>query len=141
MKYLLILLSFLLTVGAIPLSAQNKIDDMVDTYYAMGKSTLTSAVERDNKTKKITKVVKVLDVDKGYVNSFIKAFEEEKSKSASYKQTLNGNEVTTVLTTENDKSNRIYMLQYNVSTGTYTTMPAFGSPFKVSIVVKFKKSK
>lgn len=141
MKYLLILLSFLLTVGAIPLSAQNKIDDMVDTYYAMGKSTLTSAVERDNKTKKITKVVKVLDVDKGYVNSFIKAFEEEKSKSASYKQTLNGNEVTTVLTTENDKSNRIYMLQYNVSTGTYTTMPVFGSPFKVSIVVKFKKSK
>ena len=57
-KVLLCMLGMLFTTLAI--SAQNSIDKAVDEYSSIGKSTFTSAVERDPKTRKVLKVVKIL---------------------------------------------------------------------------------
>lgn len=140
MKYrLLLLISLLTAAGAIPLAAQNRIDSMVDTYSTMGRSTLTSAVERNKRTKKIEKIVKVLEISNGSAYKFIKAFDNEKQAGESYRQSVDGNEITRVITTENDSCNRIYMLQYRVNDSSFPNMIKTNAPFKVSIVIKYKK--
>ncbi len=111
----ILLLSILLLAYAIPLSAQNRIDDMLGSYSTTGQSTLTSAVERNKKTNQIEKVVKVLEAKGSGLHNFISAFDQEKDKCASYKKTVDGNKVTIMMTSENDKDKRIYMLQYRIT--------------------------
>lgn len=117
MKHLFLLaLILFLQAEAIPLSAQNRIDDMLGSYSTIGQSTLTSAVERNKKTREIEKVVKVLEAKGNNLHSFISAFEQEKDNCASYKKTVDGKNVTIMMTTETEKDKRIYMLQYKLQT-------------------------
>ena len=118
--------------------AQNSIDKMVESYSTIGKSTFTSAVDRDKATRKVNKVVNVLEISTGDVNKFIEAFEAEKSKCTSYKKTEDADNRTVILTMEDIKSNRIYILQYRVtSINNKYIEPIPLQNFKVSIIIKY----
>ena len=54
--------ALLLVVAAACAVAQNSIDRMMDNYSSRGTSRFTSAVEREPKTRKVLKVVNVLEL-------------------------------------------------------------------------------
>ena len=111
------------------ISAQNQIDQMVEKFSATGDCTFTSAVERDPKTRRIVKVVKVLELGNTSVSRFKAAFEAERN-TGTYRVKTEGDEVTIVLSTNNSKTNRIYMLKYEKE-GKYF------SEAKITIIIKF----
>ena len=53
MKLRTIICTLALLCTSLALSAQNAIDKAVDEYSSIGKSTFTSAVERDPQTRKV----------------------------------------------------------------------------------------
>ena len=75
----LILILFFTLGTLLAAMAQNSIDRQVERYSAIGQSRFTSAVERDPRTRRVQKVVKVLELyDKG-VKALIDAFKAESS--------------------------------------------------------------
>ena len=60
MKLKMFLCTLALLFTSLGLFAQNAIDKAVDEYSSIGNSKFTSAVERDPQTRKVLKVVKVL---------------------------------------------------------------------------------
>ncbi len=60
---------------ALPAMAQNSIDRMVKQHSTTGKSTFTSAVERDPATRKVVKVVNILK-SRIWMHSVSKSFRE-----------------------------------------------------------------
>lgn len=90
--------------------AQNHIDELVENFSSVGKSTFTSAVERDTDTRRIKKVVKKLTLEGNKSHELRRAFEAEKH-SGSFTEKLEDGVHTIILTTQNDKTNRIYMLR------------------------------
>ena len=93
------------------LNAQNRIDEVVDSFSTVGSSTYTSAVERDPQTRQVIKVVKTLETRGDIIKDIIDAFEQE-HETGSFSRKEEDNEVTMILATENISSNRVYMLQY-----------------------------
>ncbi len=127
-KILLCMLGMLFTTLAI--SAQNSIDKAVDEYSSIGKSTFTSAVERDPKTRKVLKVVKVLQPTDITINKLRKAFLQEK-ENGQFSIMVNDEEETMTLTVENEKENRVYMIKYANRRSLFTNG-------KVTIIIRYK---
>ena len=127
-KILLCMLGMLFTTLAI--SAQNSIDKAVDEYSSIGKSTFTSAVERDPKTRKVLKVVKVLQPTDITINKLRKAFLKEK-ENGQFSIMVNDEEETMTLTVENEKENRVYMIKYANRRSLFTNG-------KVTIIIRYK---
>ncbi|MBQ9286897.1 MAG: DUF5024 domain-containing protein [Bacteroidaceae bacterium] len=127
-KVLLCMLGMLFTTLAI--SAQNSIDKAVDEYSSIGKSTFTSAVERDPKTRKVLKVVKVLQPTDMSINKLRKAFLQEQ-ENGQFSIMVNGEEETMTLTVENEKENRVYMMKYANHRSSFTNG-------KVTIIIRYK---
>ena len=114
---------------------QNSIDRLVDDYSAVGRSKFTSAVERDPNTRKIQKVVKVLELSDADAGSFSAAFKREKGTGDfTEKRTENG--VTTVLTVRGKGQNRVYVMRCD---GPYSTRKA-GTRYslvKITVIVNY----
>ncbi|MCM1021143.1 MAG: DUF5024 domain-containing protein [Muribaculum sp.] len=140
MRYRFITLLITLAIFSMPLRAQNSIDNLIDTYDTMGKTTFTSVVDRNKKTNKIQRIVKVLEVENDYVIKFYKAFEAEKNNCSSYKQTIDSINVTTIMTTDENKATRIYMLQHPNGHNNRESYITHKIPFKVSAITKFKNN-
>ena len=90
-------------------TAQNKIDQMVDKFAATGDCTFTSVVKRNTKTKRVEKVVKILTTEGKSVGYLRSAFEEE-ARNGTLTEKREDGVTTMVLTTQDSKPNRIYML-------------------------------
>ena len=105
----------LLIMSFFPLfaTAQNSIDKLVDELSTTGNADFTSIVQRNPKTKAIEKVVKKLET--GSINSkkFINAFKKEAKLNKTTTTTRSNGEITTIITTSNKKTNRIYMIKYD----------------------------
>lgn len=123
--------TLVLLIAPLALFAQNVIDKAVDEYSSIGKSTFTSAVERDPNTRKVLKVVKVLQPTDITINKLRRAFFEEQKKGQ-FSLVTNEEEETMTLTMENSKENRVYMMQY-------THRGASFSNGKVTIIIKYKQ--
>ncbi|MBQ7554210.1 MAG: DUF5024 domain-containing protein [Bacteroidaceae bacterium] len=117
--------------ATLTLSAQNAIDKAVDEYSSIGKSTFTSAVERDPKTRKVLKVVKVLQPTDLTINKLRRAFLDEQ-ENGQFSIMTNDEEETMTLTTENEKENRVYMMQYVNRRASFTDG-------KVTIIIRYKQ--
>jgi len=119
-----------LLIAPLALSAQNAIDKAVDEYSSIGKSSFTSAVERDPNTRKVLKVVKVLQPTDITINRLRRAFLNEQ-KNGQFSLVTNEEEETITLTVESSKENRVYMMQYIKRGASFTNG-------KVTIIIKYK---
>lgn len=132
------LLSLLvLTVGfTLGVSAQCSIDKLVDEYSAVGQSKFTSAVERDPKTRKVVKVVKMLELNDTNGGQFVSAFESEAKHRNSYIN-RDGNKCSGMFHIKTDRQHRIYTIQYDqpynhgLRNHIYTNLT-------VTIIIKYK---
>ena len=124
------LLGTLMLLFAINLSAQNAIDKAVEEYSSIGKSTFTSAVERDTQTRKVLKVVKVLEPTDMTINRLRRAFLEEQN-SGQFNIVTNDEEETMMLTVENTKEVRIYQLIYKGKHASFRDG-------KLTVIIKYK---
>ena len=120
-----------LLIAPLALFAQNAIDKAVEEYSSIGKSTFTSAVERDPQTRKVLKVVKVLQPTDITINKLRKAFLNEQ-ENGQFSIMSNEQEETMTLTVENAKENRVYMMQY-------TNRGASFANGKVTIIIRYKQ--
>ena len=123
--------TLIMLITTLALSAQNAIDKAVDEYSSIGKSTFTSAVERDPQTRKVLKVVKVLQPTDITINKLRKAFLNEQ-ENGQFSIMSNEQEETMTLTVENPKENRVYMMQY-------TNRGASFANGKVTIIIRYKQ--
>lgn len=125
---ILTLVFFCMVINA---NAQNKIDEIVEDFSVPGTSTFSSVVERNPKTRKVVKVVKVLQL--ANISGFpaIKdAFDEEGKNGNLLTQT--DRETTTVTITQENKSEiRIYSFSYETRTKRNGV---------VTIIIKYKKN-
>lgn len=101
-----LLLTSLITAAV----AQNSIDGLIDNYSSVGMSKFTSAVERDPRTHKVLKVVKVLQLEQIGIKDFIKAFKGE-AGTGDFSEKYDDEGCTLMLTTQNARQNRIYMMR------------------------------
>lgn len=146
MKLRTIICTLALLCTSLALSAQNAIDKAVDEYSSIGKSTFTSAVERDPQTRKVLKVVKVLQPTDLTINKLRRAFLDEQ-ENGKFSIVSNDKEETMTLTVENEKENRVYMLQYVNREpfpeigGVVHTRSSYASftDGKVTIIIKYKQ--
>ena len=130
MKLKLLLSAWMLLLATANLSAQNAIDKAVEEYSSIGKSTFTSAVERDPQTRKVQKVVKVLEPTNMTIGRLRKAFLEEQN-SGQFNVVTNDDEETMMLTVENTKEVRIYQLIYKGERASYRDG-------KLTVIIKYK---
>lgn len=108
-RRIIVLLTLLIGLVAAAM-AQNSIDRMIDNHLSRGQSKFTSAVERDPATRKVKKVVKVLHLHDNDIRPFINAFRDE-AKTENFSETYDDEGCTLMLTTQNSRQNRIYMMQ------------------------------
>lgn len=114
---------------------QNSIDRLVENHSSVGQSKFTSAVERDPKTRKIQRVVKVLELSDADVSRFVDAFRREAATGDLTERRTDGG-LTLVQTVRGKGQNRVYMMK---CTGPY----AYGrkatrySFTKVTVIVKY----
>ena len=130
MKLKMLICTLALLFTSLGLSAQNAIDKAVDEYSSVGNSKFTSAVERDPQTRKVLKVVKVLQPTNITINKLRRAFLEEQ-KNGQFSLVTNEEEETMTLTIEDSKENRVYMMQYIHRGASFTNG-------KVTIIIKYK---
>lgn len=121
-----------LTVFSVCAVAQNSIDDLVDWYSSVGRSKFTSAVERDPKTRKVQKVVKVLELHENGIKKLIKAFRQEAS-TGNFSEKREEDGLTLVLTVQTAKQSRVYMFR---GYGNYGGESNY-SRCKVTVIVKY----
>ena len=125
----LLAIGLFLLIGATA-SAQNRIDELVENHSSTGFSTFTSVVDRDPETRRINKVVKVLQIPGYQANAFRQAFLKEKD-TGNFGHKKDGQDETMTLTVETKNRVRIYMLQMKMAGGITC------SSAKVTIIVKF----
>lgn len=106
----IIITALLFVAAMMNVAAQNRIDDMMDNYSSRGTSKYTSAVERDPKTRKVQKVVNVIELNHMGINEFINAFRRE-SKSGNFTEKRDEEGLTLMLTVRGERQNRIYMMR------------------------------
>ena len=130
MKLKLLLSAWMFLLATANLSAQNAIDKAVEEYSSIGKSTFTSAVERDPQTRKVQKVVKVLEPTDMTIGRLRRAFLEEQN-SGQFNVVTNDEEETMMLTVDNSKEVRIYQLIYKGKRASYRDG-------KLTVIIKYK---
>ena len=115
--------------------SQNSIDRRVENHSSGGRRKSPSAGERDPKTRKIQRVVKVLGLSDADVSRFAAAFRREAATGdLAERRTDDG--LTLVLTVRGKGQNRVYMMK---CTGPY----AYGrkatrySFTKITVIVKY----
>ncbi len=133
-RRIFLILTLLVGLAASAFS-QNSIDRLVENHSSVGRSKFTSAVERDPKTRKIQRVVKVLELSDADVSRFVDAFRREAATGdLTERRTDDG--LTLVLTVRGKGQNRVYMMK---CTGPYaygrnTTKYSFT---KITVIVKY----
>lgn len=125
----LISLMILIVAAIATIAAQNRIDSLVDNFSSQGNSTFTSAVERDSKTNRIKKVVKRLVTEGKTSNELRQAFEAEKH-IGTFSEKFENNVRVFMLTTQDSRTNRIYMLRLENE--------RFYPKSETTIIIKFK---
>lgn len=138
MKRLLfaILVAMVCTLSA---TAQNKIDRMVEQYSAVGNSKFTSAVERNPRTRRVEKIVKVLEVSGDLAKEFYYEFLKELETNGINKLAVKDGKTTVAFTREDQKSNRVYMLKVDGPPILGGLKYAHWPDVKVTIIVRIKK--
>ncbi|WP_288318753.1 DUF5024 domain-containing protein [Xylanibacter caecicola] len=111
MKNRLFVFISLLLCNCAAMTAQNKIDALVETCSSTGNTSFTSVVERDPATRKVKKVVKMLSITNNDVPKFRSAFESE-SGTGQYIVNSNNDSNSYMLITGDRHKTRIYMLEY-----------------------------
>lgn len=106
----IIITALLFVAAMVNVAAQNRIDEMIENYSSHGSSRFTSAVERDPKTRKVLKVVNVLELNHMGINEFINAFISE-SKKGNFTEKRTEGSLTLMLTVRGERQNRIYMMR------------------------------
>lgn len=116
MKKIFLILCIALSGAFLPLAAQNRIDRMVEKFSA-GKAAIkfTTAVERDPKTKRVQKVVKVLrNEDTNAYDRFFQAFKLEAQEAHDVVTIEDGRpDSKFILTVKKPGQKRIYAIQDN----------------------------
>lgn len=130
MRTKLLISLLLLMLPVLSITAQNAIDKAVEEYSSIGKSTFTSAVERNPQTRKVQKVVKVLEPTDMTISRLRKAFIAVQD-SGQFSIMSNNDEETMMLTIDNPKEVRIYQLVYKGERASY-------KDGKLTIIVKYK---
>lgn len=120
----------LVLCSVIRIHGQNKLDEMVDKYSAIGPSMFTSAVERDPKTRKVIKVVKKLSISNRDTPKFRDAFKSV--ATGNFTETISEGKTVMLLTEETRHCNRIYMLTFK--TQNYSTYLHDGN---ITIIIKY----
>lgn len=131
----LVIMMCVLLCPALYSAAQNSIDNMLDHISMVGEGKFTSVVERNPKTRRVKKVVRVLEMhDKG-VRSFINAFKRE-AGTGDFSEKRVGDGLTMVLAVSKGRQNRVYMLK---CTGRYgrTRADDLYSSATVTVIVKY----
>lgn len=133
----MIIMALLFVMATVNATAQNRIDNMMENYSSRGTSRYTSAVERNPKTRKVQKVVNVIELNNHIgINDFINAFRQE-SKSGNFIERHTENGLILMLTIRGERNNRIYMIN---CTGAYT--PARQKTnyrkAKISAIIKYE---
>ena len=105
----IIITAVILVTSMVNVAAQNRIDEMIENYSSRGTSRFTSAVERDPKTRKVLKVVNVLELNQMGINEFINVFRGE-SKKGNFTEKRTESSLTLMLTVRDERQNRIYMM-------------------------------
>ncbi len=132
----LILILFFTLGTLLAVMAQNSIDRQVERYSAIGQSRFTSAVERDPRTRRVQKVVKVLELyDKG-VKALIDAFKAE-SSNGDFTEKRDSKGLTMILTTSRPRQNRVYMLKCDSPYSFGAHAGSYGHA-KVTIIIRYK---
>lgn len=105
-------------IFAIPFvaKAQNDIDEMIGRFSTIGSSTYSSIVQRNPKTHNVEKVVKKLTTGGiNHTKELIKTFNKESKRHKTTTTNREDDTCTTIFTTEDAKSNRIYMIKYDTN--------------------------
>lgn len=126
-----VLLTVLLTMVCAVATAQNSIDKAVEDFSVLGSANFTSAIKRDPKTRKIEKVVKVLEISGPYAVKLRKAFDTE-ARNGDLTTTRKGDRISMILAVKGSKTNRIYMLEY------LDDQRHHSNHAEVTIIVKYK---
>ncbi len=123
---------FVLTTLVIPLvaMAQNSVDEMMGQYSTIGSSQYSSIIQRNSKTHEVEKVVKKLIVEGVNSKKVINCFNKEAKQNKTTNTSRSNDIATTIFTTSNAKSNRIYMMKYDDED--------FYPEVTVTIIVKLK---
>ena len=109
--------------------SQNSIDRLVENHSSVGRSKFTSAVERDPKTRKIQRVVKVLELSDADVSRFAAAFRREAATGdLTERRTDDG--LTLVLTVRGKGQNRTGPYAYGRKAMRYSFT-------KITVIVKY----
>lgn len=114
---------------------QNSIDRLVENHSSVGQSKFTSAVERDPKTRKIQRVVKVLELTNADISRFAAAFKHE-AATGDFTERRTDDGLTLVLTVRGKGQNRVYMMKCTgpYANGRKATRYSF---IKVTVIVKY----
>ncbi len=133
MRYKKIFMLLLLLASACGGMAQNSIDNIISQFSSVGQSKFTSVVERDPGTRKIIKVIKVLELRDRDAQPFISSFRNE-ARHGDFSEKSDGNGKVLTLTTQNRSQNRVYMLVCN---GPYSNREKqYYNKMKITIIVK-----
>lgn len=136
MRHRIILIIAMLTMFSVLAKAQSKIDDLVDHYSTSNVSKYTSAVERNPQTRRVVKVVKILEMSYCDVTPFVNAFKTDEN-SGELCESRSGNDLVMTRTLQGRKQNRIYMLKAN---GYYSKYASSKTRVHstITIIVKYK---
>ena len=127
--------ALLLVVATACAVAQNSIDRMMDNYSSRGTSRFTSAVEREPKTRKVLKVVNVLELRHDGVGEFVDAFRRE-AATGDFTERRTEDGLTLMLVVRGKRQNRIYMIR---CTAPYTPerRDTGYAKAKITVIIKY----
>lgn len=119
--------------------AQNSIDGMMESFSSAGQCKFTSAVERDPATRKVKKVVKVLELTDTGISRFVDAFRNQ-ADADDFTEQHDNTGCKMMFTTQSERQSRIYMLR---CTNPYTpgSRNTYYGYAKVTLIIKYKGSK
>lgn len=120
---------------AMSVMAQNSIDRLVENHSSVGQSKFTSAVERDPKTRKVQRVVKVLELANADVSRFTAAFRRE-AGTGDFTERRTDNGLTLVLAVPGKGQNRVYMMKCDGPYGLSRNATRYNFT-KVTVIVKY----
>lgn len=131
----IIITAVILVTSMVNVAAQNRIDEMIENYSSRGTSRFTSAVERDPKTRKVLKVVNVLELNQMGINEFINVFRGE-SKKGNFTEKRTEGSLALMLTVRGERQNRIYMMHCTDPYTPYRKNTHYGQA-KITVIIKY----
>lgn len=118
---------------------QNSIDGMMEHFSSSYGCKFTSAVERDPATRKVQKVVKVLELYDTGIRKFVDAFRNE-GRAENFTEKYDKTGCNMMFTTQNGRQSRIYMLRCSNPYNPDSRNTGYGYA-KVTIIIKNKGGK